>query len=300
MTAADSPYMTSNALDFLRSNLGANGSLQRVHKSHLYPAPNQPRRSFDKAALEELRISMEEQQQQPIIAYRADAKGSMAIRVGERRWRAAGLSEKIQELDVIELPYSHEEEPTISRLIAQASENVHREPLNLIDWALTVEQLVDMMGDRKQVAEAIGKDLPYISRLLSILNAPPLVRKLAQDNIVTDAKTLALLRRAYELDEEKTTDLINRAVAGTTIEGGLRSEAEAIIKLTPSRRRGSTLKPSFARPVTADALQIRQQQGKVTLQVKRGAEVLQYRVTKAQLDDLIEAMNGVSESEETA
>lgn len=289
----DQPADQNPGLAFLRESTRGVGQLRRVHKTKLAPCPGQPRRSFDAAALDELRQTMEVQQAEPIVAYKADSSGTMMIRMGERRWRAAQLSETITELDVIELPFAHEDEPRESRLVAQAVENVQREPLNVIDWALTVEELVRLIGDRKEVAKVIGKDTSYISRLLSVLSAPASVRELAEENIVTDAKTLATLRRAFEVDEPRTLDLISRARSGAVIDGGLRSEAEAIVKLSPGKRKGSVVKPSYARPVQADALQLKDSGDRLTLQIQRGAEVLQYRITREQLEAMAELHNSM-------
>lgn len=74
------------------------GVLREVDKNSVFPDPTQPRQTFSDEALTELKESIEENGLlQPILVVedaKEDGVGKYRIIAGERRWRAAMLSEK--------------------------------------------------------------------------------------------------------------------------------------------------------------------------------------------------------------
>src|SRR4051794_4381158 len=70
-----------------------NERVQKLLISDIAPNPDQPRREFDPAALNELAASLKQHGViQPIIVVRLAGQNGYRIIAGERRWRAAQLA----------------------------------------------------------------------------------------------------------------------------------------------------------------------------------------------------------------
>ncbi len=77
------------------------GEIIAIPKNDLYADDNQVRKHFSPESLEEMRVSLENQDQiQPIVVWPLDSKG-YKIQKGERRWRGAMLSDKVTHLQCI-------------------------------------------------------------------------------------------------------------------------------------------------------------------------------------------------------
>src|SRR5699024_8618130 len=129
-------------------------STEKIHKIkviEIEPNREQPRRSFDEEALDELAASIKTYGVlQPIIVNKKD--DYYEIVAGERRWRAAkkaGLSEMpcIIKDDITDR--SNKEIALI--------ENLQRVDLNPIDKAKGLKELIDDYGmTQKELADSIG------------------------------------------------------------------------------------------------------------------------------------------------
>ena len=157
---------------------------EKIHKIkviEIEPNRDQPRRSFDEEALDELANSIKTYGVlQPIIVNKKD--DYYEIVAGERRWRAAkkaGLSEMpcIIKDDITEK--SNKEIALI--------ENLQRVDLNPIDKAKGLKELIDDYGmTQKELADSIGISRSNIANSVRILNLDPRVIELAQDGKLTE------------------------------------------------------------------------------------------------------------------
>ena len=157
---------------------------EKIHKIkviEIEPNRDQPRRSFDEEALDELANSIKTYGVlQPIIVNKKD--NYYEIVAGERRWRAAkkaGLSEMpcIIKDDITER--SNKEIALI--------ENLQRVDLNPIDKAKGLKELIDDYGmTQKELADSIGISRSNIANSVRILNLDPRVIELAQDGKLTE------------------------------------------------------------------------------------------------------------------
>ena len=145
------------------------------------PNREQPRRSFDEEALDELAASIKTYGVlQPIIVNKKD--DYYEIVAGERRWRAAkkaGLSEMpcIIKDDITDR--SNKEIALI--------ENLQRVDLNPIDKAKGLKELIDDYGmTQKELADSIGISRGNIANSIRILNMDPRVIELAQEGKLTE------------------------------------------------------------------------------------------------------------------
>lgn len=136
--------------------------------------PDQPRRTFVEAELEELAASVREKGVlQPILVRPAPgAEGEWQIVAGERRWRAAqraGLHSvpivvrrDLDDLDVLEVGIV---------------ENVQRADLDALEEAAGYRVLMNKFGrTQDQVAQVVGKSRSHVANALRLMTLPPSVQ----------------------------------------------------------------------------------------------------------------------------
>ncbi|WP_433856689.1 ParB/RepB/Spo0J family partition protein [Streptomyces kronopolitis] len=133
--------------------------------------PDQPRKHFDPAKLNELAGSMKRiGQQQPVsVRYDAGTKRYTLI-MGERRWRAAKIA-GLTELDAVVQHGIKQGDRTI-RMKAVA-ENVGRADMTAMEEANAFQQLVDDGYTIDEVAEGTGKSAAYVGWRLDLLKLCP-------------------------------------------------------------------------------------------------------------------------------
>lgn len=154
----------------------------------LFPNPDQPRRSFDQDALDDLKNSIRSKGviQPLIVRERAGFENQYEIVAGERRWRAAQAA-GVHEVPVVIREFSDEDVLEIAII-----ENIQRADLNPIEEAAGYEQLMNRFGHtQEKLASALGKSRSHIANLLRLLNLPDVVK-----TAVTDGKLSAGHARA--------------------------------------------------------------------------------------------------------
>ncbi len=161
-----------------------------VPVERIHPNPDQPRRAFDKDALNDLAASIREKGIiQPLIV-RAHPKlgGEFEIVAGERRWRASQMAQ-LHELPVIVRDYSDTEVLEIAII-----ENIQRADLNPIDEAAGYEQLMNSFGHtQEKLAEVLGKSRSYIANLMRLLQLPQDVQQYLSKGEMTIGHARALI-----------------------------------------------------------------------------------------------------------
>lgn len=159
----------------------------KVAIDKLSPGQYQPRRQFDKEALQELAQSIRENGiLQPIVARRI-SNGKLEIVAGERRWRAAQIA-ALHEVPVILRSFTDKEALELAIV-----ENIQREDLNPIEEAEGYHRLIqDFKLSQQQVAEKVGKDRATVANAVRLLSLPTEVKDMiAESNLsVGHAKVL--------------------------------------------------------------------------------------------------------------
>ena len=150
----------------------------------------QPRKHFEKEALEELTNSIKERGIiQPIIVRKSKAENDkFEIIAGERRWQAAqnaGLHEvPIVEIDVDDL----------KSLEFAIVENVQRSDLNPIEEAMGYQRLIEEFNyDQEKVSKFIGKSRSHISNSLRLLSLSKEVQNLIETKKLTQGHAKVLV-----------------------------------------------------------------------------------------------------------
>lgn len=171
----------------------ARGAPRTLPIERIRPAPDQPRRTFDPDALEQLAASIKAQGLiQPIVVTPASEPGaggaSYTIVAGERRWRAAQLA-GIHEVAVVVREISDED-----RLELALVENLQREDLNPIEEAQAYKQILGLRNyTQEQLATRVGKDRTTVANALRLLRLPDRVQSLVQDGRLSMGHARALL-----------------------------------------------------------------------------------------------------------
>ncbi|MFR4318541.1 MAG: ParB/RepB/Spo0J family partition protein [Eubacterium sp.] len=131
--------------------------------SDIEPNRDQPRKNFDKEALEELADSIKQFGIiQPIVVQKKE--DYYEIIAGERRWRAAKLA-KLKEVPVIIKEFSPQEVMEIALI-----ENIQRRDLNPIEEALAYKSLIDEYHLKQdELAKRVSKSRTAIANSMRLL-----------------------------------------------------------------------------------------------------------------------------------
>jgi ParB family chromosome partitioning protein len=135
--------------------------------------PDQPRRDFPDADIEELAASIRQNGVlQPILVRpHPDGSGEWQIVAGERRWRAA------QRAELREIPAVVRALDDLATLEIAIIENVQRADLNAIEEAGGYKALIDRFGRTQEaVAQAVGKSRSHVANALRLLALPDAVQ----------------------------------------------------------------------------------------------------------------------------
>jgi ParB family chromosome partitioning protein len=137
--------------------------------------PDQPRKRFDDAKLEELAASIRQHGVvEPILVRREGAK--YRIVAGERRWRAA------QRAGLREVPAILREASDREAFELALVENLQRADLNAIEEAEAFEVLATDHGlTQEQIAVRVGKERSTVANALRLLKLPQEVREAVRD-----------------------------------------------------------------------------------------------------------------------
>jgi ParB family chromosome partitioning protein len=146
--------------------------LRVVAIEEVHAAPDQPRKTFDDARIEELAASIRAQGViQPLVLRERDQGDGYELIAGERRWRAA------QRAGLHEVPaVVRDVAPTRAFEMAMV-ENLQREDLNPIEEAAGYQRLISELGyTQESLATRVGKDRSTITNSLRLLRLPDEVR----------------------------------------------------------------------------------------------------------------------------
>ncbi len=129
--------------------------------------PFQPRKEFDKEALDELAQSIRQQGVITPVTVRKMPDGTYQLIAGERRFRASQLA------GLKEIP-AYVRVATDNQMMEMALvENIQRENLNAIEVALAYKALIEECRlTHDQLSEKVGKNRSTITNYLRLLNLP--------------------------------------------------------------------------------------------------------------------------------
>ena len=176
-------------------------SNDKILISSIVPNKNQPRKLFEKNALEELTNSIKERGIiQPLIVRKSDDQDNkFELIAGERRLQAA------QSSGLHEVPVVIIEADNLKSLELAIIENVQRKDLNSIEEAESYQNLIENFGyDHEKVSKFIGKSRSYISNSIRLLSLPQKIIEMIRQEKISQghAKILIGLDNALLLAEK--------------------------------------------------------------------------------------------------
>ncbi len=237
--------------------------------------PDQPRRVFNEADIEDLANSIREKGVLlPLLVRSApNQPGHFQIIAGERRWRSA------QKAGLHTVPVIVREMDDLEVLEVGIIENVQRADLNPIEEARGYKVLIDRFGRTQDaLAQVVGKSRPHIANMLRLLGLPEVIQDHVLQGRLSAGHARALITAA---DPE--------GLAADVIANGLSvRQTEALVR----KESAAAGQPAARKTASADTLSFEQDlQESLGLKVKlvdtggQGELRLSYK-TLEQLEDL--------------
>jgi len=210
--------------------------LRQIKLTEIAADPDQPRRTFDDEALQELAASIREHGVlQPIVVTPAKDTSGYQIVAGERRYRASKLAglDKITAL-VRTLSDQH-------KLELSLIENIQRRDLNPIETATAYLKLRDQFNlNLEQIGQRVGgKSMSAISNTLRLLKLPKNARQLIAEGKITEGQARPLIGLDESLVEEILARIVKESLSARAIE-------QLIVDL-----KGGAKKPTATQAATA-------------------------------------------------
>jgi ParB family chromosome partitioning protein len=175
--------------------------LRNIKITEIFANPDQPRRSFDESALEELAASIAEHGiLQPIVV--TPQKDGYQIVAGERRFRAA------KKVGLDKLPALVRTLTNQHKLELSLIENLQRRDLNPLETATAYLKLRDQFNlTLDEIGQRVGgKSVSAISNTLRLLRLPESVREALLDGRLREGQARPLVN----LDENVINGILPR------------------------------------------------------------------------------------------
>ena len=189
----------------------ATSGLSLLPVASIEPHPEQPRRHFDDAALDELAASIAARGViQPVIV-RPHGDGRYQLVAGERRWRAAQRAQ-LHEIPAIIRDLSHRDVMALALI-----ENLQREDLNPIEEARAYHRLAEQEGmSQADIARMVDKSRSHVANLQRLLALPEPVIAMVEDGRLSMGHARALV--GVEQAEAIARDAVTRQLSVREVE----------------------------------------------------------------------------------
>lgn len=196
---------------------------------------DQPRKTFDEGALQELSDSITQHGVLQPLLVRPLPQGGYQLVAGERRWRASRMA-GLKEVPVVIRELSDVETMEIAII-----ENLQREDLNPIEEAEGLQALIDRCGfTQEEVAVSVGKSRPAIANALRLLKLPQEVRDMTRGGQISAGHARALLAFDNEpMIYEAAQNIIRNNLTVRDVERLAKMAEKTARTRTSSKRRDS-------------------------------------------------------------
>ena len=182
----------------------------------------QPRKNFDQEKLEELADSIRQHGVIQPLTVRKLSSGYYQIIAGERRWRAARMTE-LTEIPAVVIEADDQKAMELAMI-----ENLQREDLNPMEEAEGFRALVANYGmTQEEAARRVGKPRSAVANAMRLLDLSPALQELVTDGQLSAGHARALLPLSPGLRAE---------AAKAVIDGGLNvRQTEQLVKRLQDR-----------------------------------------------------------------
>lgn len=197
-----------------------NSVAQSLRISEIEPRKDQPRKDFNREALESLADSIAAMGVLQPIVVRENLQypGTYEIIAGERRWRAAKIA-GLSEIPAVVLDSDELKTAQVALI-----ENLQRENLNAIEEAMAYDALIEKFDlTQDQIAKQVGKSRSAVANTLRLLDLPDAIAEMVKEGKLSagHARTLLPLE-----DPDVMETAANRIIARSL---SVR-DAEALVK----------------------------------------------------------------------
>jgi ParB family transcriptional regulator, chromosome partitioning protein len=177
-------------------------ALIEIPVEEIHPNPNQPRRAFAQAAIDELTTSIRASGViQPVIVRRVGERYELIA--GERRWRAA------RQAGLSTIPSIVRNTTDAQSLELALVENLLREDLNPLEEAEAYHKLLGDYGwTQDELAERIGRDRSSIANTIRLLKLPEPIQEDLRSARLTMGHARALLSLGTASEQMRLRDQI--------------------------------------------------------------------------------------------
>ena len=163
-------------------------NLNEIPIDQIEPNPDQPRREFDKDAMQELATSIQNMGIIAPITLRQVSENHYQIIAGERRWRASQMAG----LTAIPAYIRTADDESVMELALV--ENIQREDLNAIEIALAYEHLAETSGmTQEKISERVGKSRTAVTNYMRLLKLPAQIQMALKNREIDMGHARALL-----------------------------------------------------------------------------------------------------------
>ena len=250
------------------------------------PKSDQPRKYFDKEALEELADSIRENGLLQPILVREYGDGRYQIIAGERRFRASKLA-GLTEIPAIILDRDNKSVAQIALI-----ENIQREDLNPLEEAMAYKSLKDEYDmTQEELSERIGKSRSAIANSIRLLDLPEAILAMVASRELSAGHARTLLGVK---DPEDMILLAQFAVEGDLSVRQLEEQVKKINKKKKAEKVEEETEEPFVDYFREMELKIQRQLGrKVKIEDKGKKKTLTlYYEDNEDLDELIKSICG--------
>lgn len=211
--------------------------LREVPIEWINVGPWQPRRRFDRLALDELAVSIRKNGiVQPILLRpHPDYKSRFQLVAGERRWRAAQLA-KTHEVPAIIRDLNTAECYEIALV-----ENIQRIDLSVIEEAQGYQKLLDTNRyTQEQLSVIIGKSRSHIANILRLLLLPESVQTLLLERKITMGQARPLI--GHKQSEMLAKTIVMRGLSARQAEVLAKHDATSTQKMQKKQTKSSDIR----------------------------------------------------------
>jgi ParB family chromosome partitioning protein len=208
--------------------ISSNPEYQEISIQEIEPNPNQPRKRFQEAELQELAKTIESVGIiEPVVLRKVGEKYQLIS--GERRWRACKLA------GYKKVPAVVKQVDDVQALEMGIIENIQREELNPVEEARAYEYWMSQTGLKpSDLADRVGKDRSTITNLIRLLKLPDAVLQKIEEKKLTAGAARPLLGIA---DKKMLTQLAEKVIhEGWTA----RQVEEEVARITEPDLRGGS------------------------------------------------------------
>ena len=203
--------------------------VQQISLANIVPSPLQPRREFQREALEELVDSIRQRGIiQPLIV--RPVNGRFELIAGERRWRAA------KEVGLVEAPAIVRQATDLEVLELSLIENLQRADLNPIEEAQAYARLAGEFGMRQEdIAQKVGKSRASVANAMRLLDLDSQVQTWVVQDLLSVGHAKVLLGLKVHEEQRLLAEKILRQ--SSTVRTTERMVARQLGSLGGTRRR---------------------------------------------------------------